>query len=237
MNAAIRSVVESSRAAAEPPTYELVRTARRTLEVRVTPGGRVEVRAPLRLAERRIRDFVAQRADWIERARLRWSARAVVPKRYEEGEVFYYLGRGYPLKIVPGALMRLRLTDVFELSADHVFCARGVFEDWYRARALRELRQRAEAVAARMQARTGPIRLTGARTRWGSCSPRGAIRLNWRLVLAPEKVIEYVIVHELAHLDHLDHSRRFWARVEKAMPDHRDAVQWLRQHGHELNVS
>lgn len=222
--------------AADLPPYSLVRSHRRTLEVRVLPGGRVEVRAPQGLAERSIRDFVARRAAWIERARLRWSARTPAPKRYGEGEVFYYLGRGYPLKIVPRPLLRLCLTDAFELSADHVFCARGVFEDWYRARALSELPGRTAVVAARMKTQPGSVRLTGARSRWGSCSPRGTLRLNWRLVLAPEKVIEYVIVHELAHLEYLDHSRRFWARVEDAMPDYRDAVQWLRQHGHELHV-
>lgn len=236
MSAAILSVDASFRAAADPRAYELVRSARRTLEVRVLPGGRVEVRAPLHLPDRSIREFLAERAAWIERARLRWAGRAVGPRRYEDGEVFYYLGRGYPLKIVPGAYVRLRLTEVFELSADHVFCARGVFEDWYRARALRELLMRVEGVAVRMQVRPGPVRLTGARARWGSCSPDGTIRLNWRLVLAPERIIEYVIVHELAHLEHHDHSGRFWARVEKAMSDHRDAVQWLKQHGHELNV-
>lgn len=236
MNVVIRPVDASFRAAAEPPAYELVRSARRTLEVRVLPGGRVEVRAPLRLPDRSIREFVAERSDWIDRARRRWADRAVQVRRYEEGEVFYYLGRGYPLKIVPGALVRLRLTDTFELSADHVFCARGVFEEWYRRRALREFQVRVGEIAARMRVRPGPVRLTGARARWGSCSPRGTIRLNWRLVLAPERIIEYVIVHELAHLEHLDHSVRFWVCVEKAMPDHRDAVQWLRQHGHELGV-
>ncbi|MCG3176315.1 MAG: hypothetical protein MOGMAGMI_01263 [Candidatus Omnitrophica bacterium] len=221
------------RAAAEPSAYDVVRTARRTLEVRVLPGGRVEVRAPLRLPDSAVRRFVDEKAAWIERARSR--APAERPQReYRVGELFRYLGQSYPLRIVEGALARLRLTDAFELSAGHADRARSVFEDWYRVRARQELASRVGALTDRVGARPRATRLSSARWRWGSCSRKGVVRLNWRLVMAPGWVIDYVIVHELAHLRHLDHSRRFWGVVEETMPNYRDAVQWLRGHGHEL---
>jgi predicted metal-dependent hydrolase len=79
--------------------------------------------------------------------------------------------------------------------------------------------------------RPARVRISAARTRWGSCSPAGSISLNWRLAMAPQAVIDYVIIHELAHLAEMNHSARFWRRVEQHVPDHRQHRRWLRQNG------
>jgi predicted metal-dependent hydrolase len=80
----------------------------------------------------------------------------------------------------------------------------------------------------------GRIRIGGQRTLWGSCSPRGTLSFNWRLILAPVEVLDYVVVHELCHLRVLNHSRRFWALVEERRPNWREQRDWLREHGREL---
>ncbi|MFA5113735.1 MAG: M48 family metallopeptidase [Candidatus Margulisiibacteriota bacterium] len=84
--------------------------------------------------------------------------------------------------------------------------------------------------------RPAKVRITAARSRWGSCGAKGNINFTWRLALAPPAVIDYVIVHELAHLAELNHSARFWQRVSQVVPDHRVHRRWLRDNGHLLAV-
>jgi hypothetical protein len=80
------------------------------------------------------------------------------------------------------------------------------------------------------------ITIRDQKTRWGSCSSRGTLSFNYRLIFAPDKVLDYVVVHELCHLTHMDHSKNFWNMVESIMPDYRTCKQWLKEHGNELNL-
>lgn len=105
-----------------------------------------------------------------------------------------------------------------------------------RKEAMEVFRARAEFFASSMGVRFHSLALSNAKGRWGSCAPGGRVRLNWRLVFAPSDVLDYVIVHELAHLKHADHSPRFWHEVEKVLPDHKLRRRWLRTHQAELSV-
>jgi hypothetical protein len=98
----------------------------------------------------------------------------------------------------------------------------------------RRVRAEATRIAAAEQLEPGRIRIAGQRTRWGSCSPRGTVSLNWRLALAPPEVLDYVVVHELCHLVESNHSPRFWALVAHRRPDYGEARRWLHDHGHAL---
>jgi predicted metal-dependent hydrolase len=98
-----------------------------------------------------------------------------------------------------------------------------------------ELRERLATLAARLDVAVRRVTIRGQHTRWGSCSPRGAIALNWRLVQMPDSVRDYILVHELMHLHQRNHSRKFWALVERACPDYRAARRWLRAHEAELS--
>ena len=104
----------------------------------------------------------------------------------------------------------------------------------YRKLARRRLGGLLAAEAVRLEVAPGPLSIRDPRTRWGSCSARGAISLSWRLVLVPPYVARYVVVHELCHLVHRDHSPRFWAALERALPEWRDGHAWLRRHGGEV---
>jgi predicted metal-dependent hydrolase len=109
-------------------------------------------------------------------------------------------------------------------------------ERWYRRAARAEIGPRAERAAAAVGARVTGLSIRAQRTRWGSCSATGALSFNWRLLLAPEAVLDYVIWHEACHLRVHDHSKRFWALVERHCPDWRDHARWLRHHGSELVI-
>ncbi|MEZ0394937.1 MAG: SprT family zinc-dependent metalloprotease [Anaerolineales bacterium] len=217
--------------------YRLICSRRRTIALIVQNDGALVVRAPLRAPEEAIREFVARKADWIrkQQARARRLAEATV-RRYVDGETFFYLGQAYALKIVPPCRPALRLTEVFELSRSAQPQAEAVFVRWYRARAAEVLAERVEALARQHGFALKKVRITSARSRWGSCSPTGTLSFPWRLVMAPPAVIDYVVVHELVHLDIKNHSPAFWARVGEILPDYKKHVAWLRRNGRRLTL-
>ena len=108
-------------------------------------------------------------------------------------------------------------------------------ERWYRREARERLSRAVLSESAILGVTPGKVSVRDQRTRWGSCSPSGALSFSWRLLLAPSEVLEYVVVHELCHLQRLDHSKRFWALVERARPDWRAQARWLREHGPEIS--
>jgi predicted metal-dependent hydrolase len=112
---------------------------------------------------------------------------------------------------------------------------RMAIERWYRRQAHHVFAERAEHWNARFGYNYGRIAIRDQKSRWGSCSRQGNLNFNWRLLLAPLAVLDYIVIHELAHLKEGNHSPRFWALVAGQCPDYRDQRAWLRQHGPELH--
>lgn len=210
----------------------IIRSKRRTIALVVETDGSVTVRAPLRASDRLILQFVEKHAGWVEKKNA--EMRAVVPfspKQYLPGESFLYLGQAYPLEIVKDQKRKLVLEDGFRLADSVQTAAEMVFQDWYRQQASRMIRARVAFFAERHQFNYKKIRISSARTRWGSCSSKGTLSFSWRLILTPPEVIDYVVVHELAHTVHHNHSKRFWKLVEKLLPDYRERQKRLKQFG------
>ena len=109
--------------------------------------------------------------------------------------------------------------------------AQQAFQEWYRRQARQVIGEHVELFAAKYSFQYGKIRISSARTRWGSCSPTGDLSFSWRLILNPLEVVDYVIIHELVHTVHHNHSKRFWKKVEKILPDYKEYNKWLRKHG------
>ncbi len=219
------------------PIDQLIRTRRRTIALIVQPDGRLVVRAPLRMPEGQILEFVESHTEWVRRRQA--EARLNVPpppKGYVSGEIFPYLGRTYALTIVERQRPALRFADGFYLARPARPRAEQVFVRWYKARAFEVISERAALFAGQFGLAHQGIRITSARTRWGSCSPEGRLNFTWRLILAPLPVVDYVVIHELAHLKVKSHSRRFWKKVESMMPDYRSHVAWLGRNGHQLSL-
>ncbi len=218
--------------------YLLIRSRRRTLALYITPEGNLEVRAPLRMPERTIEDFILSKQQWIEkhRRRLQHKQRQIVPKTYAEGEEFLYLGQAYRLAYRAEDKPAIELDGCLFIAEKYRTRAEKVIRFWYRDEAELILQDRTAVLAAEMQVQPQSVRLSNAAQRWGSCSPRGVINLSWRLVMAPLDIIDYVIVHELAHLKQHNHSRAFWQVVESALPDYKVRRAWLKQNGHLLSI-
>lgn len=202
-------------------------SARRTLALRVSERGEVVVNAPLRLPRAGIEAFLQRHADWVWQ---RLTQAATVPV-WQNGMALPYLGASLRLDWQDGGptaacreAEQLRVGGAREQAVPAVLT-------WYRAEAQELFALRLAFHAGRMGVAVPPLRLSDARTRWGSLSPKGVVSLNWRLVKTPAEVIDYVICHELAHLRQRNHSPAFWREVAALYPEYRLARDHLRRRG------
>lgn len=214
--------------------YQLRRSGRRrTLGLTVTTR-EVRIHAPSWTPRAEIERYVLQQHEWLRRTWTRMQARTPQTAAVPASEV-RYLGRVLRLDIRPslfgdvrrhGDILRVHLPPGTDVGAQ--------IRVWLLARAERLLAWRLERIARRLGHAPSRFALSNAQTQWGSCTRRGHIRLNWRLVQAPLTLIDYVAAHELAHLVHLDHSPRFWAKVAALCPDALARRAELRTMGHSL---
>ena len=214
--------------------YTVVRSARRkkTVEITLDPQQGVVVRSPARTPRKEIAALVQKRAEWI----LRKATDNILhpaPRRFTDSETLFYLGKEIPIVTQtdgPQNAVSIRLEDrILHISIpdciaeeQRVVASREALERWYRREATRLLPE----VVARWQStvsrnKPSQVLVRSQRKRWGSCSSDGSIRLNWRIIMAEPALIDYVVVHELAHLAVMDHSPLYWKQVERALPDYR----------------
>jgi predicted metal-dependent hydrolase len=220
------------------PIDAIIRTRRKSFALIIKRDGRLTVRAPLRASEKEIYAVVEKKADWI-RAKQAWVKSvypAAKPKEYVDGESFWYLGKILQLAIVDEKIPLLNLNGTIYLSRSKLSKAEGMFKKWYKAQAYKIISGRVEWYASRLGYRYQQVKITSARTRWGSCSPRGALSFPWRLVMAPVPVIDYVVVHELVHTQVKNHSKEFWGKVKAIMPDYKQHITWLKTNGQVLTL-
>ncbi len=209
--------------------YELTRSKRKTLALTLDREGRLTVRAPLRMPLMQIEAFITEKQSWVEKTRDRL-AKLPPPQAaltLTDGATFPYLGGALTLARadVPRVTRQGDRLLVPLHTADLAPVLRWVDAQ---ARQVLETRQAALSQALRLHPRT--LRLSRAKGRWGSMSMRGTLSLNHALLLCPPDIIDYVIVHELCHIAHPNHSASFWALVERHMPDYRIKRAWLKAH-------
>ena len=199
--------------------YQLRRSRRRrTLGLTVT-ACEVRIHAPSWTPRADIECYVRQQHDWLHRAWTRMQARVPQAATAAASEV-RYLGRTLALDIQPALFSEVRRHGAtLRVFVPHDADAGALIRAWFHARAARMLAWRLARIARKMGREPSRFALSNAQTQWGSCTRRGHVRLNWRLVQAPLTLIDYVAAHELAHLIHLDHSPRFWAQVAELCPD------------------
>ena len=208
--------------------YRVRRSDRaRRVRVSVDARGEVEVVLPRRSPERAAAAAVVELRPWIERRLAEASAvRDAIAAR---GAAVPYLGRELQLRPQAGRSRVHRRGDVLLVPADER--APAAIERWYRRAAEREIAPRMDAAVAALGTHYTTLTIRNQRTRWGSCSTTGAMSFNWRLLLAPEPVLDYVVWHEACHLRVMDHSSRFWSLVRQHCPGYEDHRRWLRRHG------
>jgi len=216
---------------------KLVRAKRRTIALIVERDGSLTVRAPRRVTIQDIEQFIHEKTDWILRSREKIKAIVEIPKKqYVDGEHFLFLGQDHELRLVPPQRTALQFDGGFTLSTSARERGEQAFIKWYKTQALTVFTERVKHYAALHGLMPKQVKVNSAKTRWGSCSADGTINFTWRLVMAPLDVIDYVVLHELAHLKIKNHSPRFWKLVESLCPDFKRHRKWLREHGEKLTL-
>ena len=217
---------------------QLIRSSRKTVSLVVTPEGKLVVRAPLRLSKARIDELIARKTDWIARhqAKALQNAPATPLERFTDGQLFWYLGQPYPLKIVDHQQAALTFVGAFLLARRALPQAEQVFQTWYRQQAAQILAERTALLSKSSGLAYQAVKITSARTRWGSCSATDTLSFPWRLVMAPLPVIDYVVVHELVHTIERNHQKKFWETVAILAPAYQEHRQWLKSNHANLRI-
>lgn len=221
---------------------EVARTSRRKSATIKVEDGLVIVVVPKALELEKIEKLVADKHQWIiEKLAIQLEATPRSDKEYVSGEAFPYLGRNYRLKVLQGDLSPTKLVNgritvcVPDPSNQSHYIRRSLM-NWYKRNAEKKIRDKVRRYENLVGVETGVVRIKEFKSRWGSCTPYGDLEFNWVIVMAPNRVVDYVVIHELCHLVHHDHSPQFWKEVERVMPDYQEHKEWLKVNGHGLVV-
>lgn len=218
------------------------RTSRRkTASIKVDEG-EVIIVVPKLLERDKIDKLLASKHQWIVEkiAQYQTTSPATV-REYVSGESLPYLGRNYRLKVLKGDLAPTKLLNgritvtVPDLSTQTHYIRRAL-TNWYKRHADKKIREKVRRYESQVGVETGVVRTKEFKSRWGSCTPYGDLEFNWVIVMAPNRVVDYVVVHELCHLIHHDHSPQFWKEVERVMPDYKEHKEWLRGNAQNLII-
>lgn len=221
---------------AVPVVDRLVRSRRRTISLVVDEQAALIVRAPLRMPLRDIEQVVRQKGDWIRLHQARMLQRlAHRPRRgYMEGESFLWLGRSLSLTRCAKAHRVYRQDSLLTVPDEPSEQTAVRVSRWYREEARSLIGERVRLWAALMDVPVDRVTITQAAKRWGSCGGRANLSFTSRLIMAPLEVVDYVVVHELAHVTHKNHGPGFWELVASQLPDYGLHRRWLSENGHGL---
>lgn len=215
-------------------SYQLIRSKRKTLSLQIGHNGKLTVRAPQRLPIKKIEAFIQSKSAWVEKKTQISQENSIARPAYLNGEEFLYLGNHYPLMRQATLKNRLEFTgEAFKLSDNSDGMAE--FYHWYKSAFKTIALPRLDYYSDLYQLNYKKVRLKSQKTLWGSCSSINNINLNYLLIGAPISVIDYVIVHELCHIKHKNHSKVFWVLVESILPNYKIERKWLKDNGHKLH--
>ena len=213
----------------------ILRSRRKTLSVSIDSLGRITVRAPMKYPSASIQQFLQEKEAWIRKHLARMQAAGIsLPEASLDGYRLLLLGEHYQIVLDDGKRVRL-LTDERKilLPKDN---AEEKLRRWLKENAKRIFTEATRIRAEEMGVSYQSVTVSSASTRWGSCSGENRLRFTFRLLYAPRDVIDYVIVHELCHTLHHDHSKAFWAAVASVVPDYQQKRKWLKDRGALLKI-
>lgn len=216
---------------------------RKSLAIIIDPEGEVRVAAPYRTSSRVIMDMVKSKADWIisQQQQMEQEKAQTAKRTFAEGAPFPYLGCEYPLHIrIDGQFRRTAVKleagrFIIDTPASDPVLIKCALEVWYREAARQHINSRIEHYRPFLAVNPHRVTIRQQKTRWGSCSSKGNLSFNWRIMMAPAIIIDYIVVHELCHLIHLNHSMHFWNLVESIILDYRERRLWLKKNGTRLS--
>lgn len=214
---------------------KIIKSNRKSITLVIDKNGELIVRAPKFVSDREIMRLVSSKQDWVTK-RLEEAQKTEKLKQeliIEEGSSIPFMGEPHTIHI--GDCRTVTLTeDVILLPTVHD--PEKLFMKWLKTQALYMLQESVEHYAAQMGLVYEAVKLSNARTSWGTCTSKRVLRFSWRLVLCPTEMLDYVVVHELSHIRHMNHSREFWGCVESVMPDYKKRRKWLKAHSYYMDI-
>ena len=224
--------------------YEMMKTRRKRMAITITSDGAIQVRIPQNVSYAEGIQFVNQKRQWIvkhqkavmeQMQKNRAQGVNIQPAHtFEDGDVFYY--RGMPCTLclrLNSHLTRVRI----EKCGNQIVVTgpqlsriqkKEIIEEWYKRNAKIRFQERCAYYAPMLKVHYQTIRVKNQKSRWGSCSSKQNLNFNWRLLMAPDVVLDYVVIHELCHLREMNHSKAFWSLVASVMPDYEKQEKWLK---------
>lgn len=217
---------------------------RKTTDIVIERNGQIVVRPPVGYTPEQVDSLVESKRLWIYRNLAEWKDlnATTVAREWVNGETFLYLGGAYRLRLVSGQNESLKLKDGrFCLSRDLIEqggtkAARTAFEQFYVDKGQQRFADRVAYFAPKVGVEIRSIRVKDMGYRWASCGRSGALNFHWKCMMAPLKIIDYFVVHELCHFHHRNHTDAFWNEVDKVLPDWRKRKEWLRKQGASLDI-
>jgi len=217
---------------------------RKTTDIVIERNGVITVRPPADYTPEQVDAVVESKRMWIYRSLAEWkdlNASAVV-REWVNGETFLYLGSAYRLSLVSDQTCALQLKegrfclgrDVIEQGGAEA--ARQTFEAYFSDKGMQRISERVNYYVPKVGVKVASIKVKEMGYRWASCGTSGTLNFHWKCMMAPQKIIDYIVVHELCHLHHRNHTDGFWNEVDKVMPDYRERKDWLGRHGASLDV-
>jgi len=213
---------------------QIIRSKRKTLSISINENAELIVRAPNRISDQKIQDFINEKEDWITRNQSIVKARA--RDTVKDKNMLLYLGTLFPLKTDNDAKKISFNGEEFLAELQNKEKTNKSLKKWYKNKFKEVAVPRLFYFAKKHNLQVNQVRIKEQRTLWGSCSSRNNINLNFLLIMAPLKVIDYVIIHELVHTIHKNHSVNFWNAVEEIMPNYKEAKHWLKENGYRLRT-
>ena len=211
-----------------PEITTIVRTKRKTISFVVNDKGELIVRAPLKTPVAVIEDLVQKKSSWIHKKQAEMAERNKRHsiREFREGEEVMYLGA--PLRLLFDRNMQevIHIDDRLIIPWEIADNKQAVV-NWYKAQARDVIGERLQHYASLTGLKYQAFKITGAARRWGSCSSKGSLNFSWRLIMCPLSAVDYVVVHELSHLEHLNHSKEFWQKVKSVLPHYQAQRKWL----------
>ncbi|WHZ03567.1 SprT family zinc-dependent metalloprotease [Neobacillus sp. YX16] len=215
--------------------FEVKYKKRTSMSIHIDSNGYVEVHVPKGISDERVILALEGKWDWIQLKLKEMKARSLGPtaKAYEHGESFLYLGNEYPIQITQDTEVQQDYA-VFEEEKLHIFVkqledekVKQALKRFYYQQCKMLVEKSIRSFQSNFKVKPRSIRITDNKTNWGTCDSKLQLTFNWKLAMAPQKVIDYVVVHEMCHMVHLNHDRSFWRLVGKIIPDYEEQENWL----------
>ncbi|AFS78027.1 hypothetical protein DUF45 [Gottschalkia acidurici 9a] len=222
--------------------FDVAFRKRKTIQISITPPNEIKVSVPRGMSEENIIDIVKIKANWIEKKILYFKdiKYEKINRKFINNEPFMYLGRSYLLQIEVDKNIKDPQVKLFQgkiyvyTSIKDKRIIQGAMEKWYREKTKEKVEERVKYYLHLFKKEPRSIRIKQQKRIWASCTYRDDLLFNWRCVMARPDVLDYIIVHEMCHMHHKNHSKDYWNMVESIIPDYRDKKEWLKIHGYKM---